>query len=156
MTRAGIPVPPGFVVLAPAFTRFLEETDVDVEVDHQLHRVNVKEMESVEEASEVLRGLIHKKKMPKDLTEEIGSAFQKLKAPLVAVRSSATAEDGSFASWAGELESYLNTTKEKLFLHVQKCWSSLFTPRAIFYRFEKGLHRQNHIDFFIGTGWRSI
>lgn len=52
----------------------------------------------------------------------------------------ATAEDSSVASWAGELETYLNTTKDTLLDNVKKCWSSLFTPRAIFYRFERELH----------------
>jgi len=58
----------------------------------------------------------------------------------VAVRSSATAEDSSSAAWAGQLDSFLNTTEKTLLANVQKCWASLFTPRAIFYRFEKGLH----------------
>jgi len=58
---------------------------------------------------------------------------------LVAVRSSATAEDSSTASWAGELDTYLNTTEKNLIGRVKDCWSSLFTARAIFYRFEKGL-----------------
>ncbi|MEI6588262.1 MAG: PEP/pyruvate-binding domain-containing protein, partial [Candidatus Moraniibacteriota bacterium] len=54
----------------------------------------------------------------------------------------ATAEDGAQAAWAGQLESYLNTTQKTLLENVQKCWASLFTPRAIFYRFEKKLHNQ--------------
>lgn len=61
---------------------------------------------------------------------------------LVAVRSSATAEDSKTASWAGELETYLNVTESRLLGAVKKCWSSLFTPRAIFYRFEKKLHKK--------------
>lgn len=60
---------------------------------------------------------------------------------LVAVRSSATAEDSSQAFWAGELETYLNVTKKNLVGMVKKCWASLFTPRAIVYRNEKGLHK---------------
>ena len=57
-------------------------------------------------------------------------------------RSSATAEDSASAAWAGQLESYLNITEENLLENVKKCWASLFTPRAIFYRFEKDLHKQ--------------
>lgn len=79
--------------------------------------------------------------MPKDIGREIMRSFAALKAPLVAVRSSATAEDSSVASWAGELESFLNVKKSQILKYVQECWSSLFTPRAIFYRFEKRLHR---------------
>ena len=56
------------------------------------------------------------------------------------MRSSATAEDSASAAWAGQLDTFLNTTEENLLANVQKCWASLFTPRAIFYRFEKGLH----------------
>ena len=57
----------------------------------------------------------------------------------VAVRSSATAEDSKIDSWAGELESYLNTTKENLIENIKKCWASLYAPRALFYRTKRGL-----------------
>ncbi len=142
MTQAGIPVPPGYVVLAGAFERFLEETDLDVEVDSILHKVNHKEIHTVEDASEKLKALILKARMPKDINQAILKAFGILNAKLVAVRSSATAEDSSSAAWAGQLDTYLNTTKANLLKNVQRCWASLFTPRAIFYRFEKNLHKQ--------------
>jgi pyruvate,water dikinase len=57
----------------------------------------------------------------------------------VAVRSSATAEDGADHAWAGQLDSYLNTKKEDLLKNVRRCFASLFTPRAIFYRLESKL-----------------
>ena len=79
--------------------------------------------------------------MPKDISDEILKEYRKQRLDLVAVRSSATAEDSSSASWAGELESYLNTTEKTLLQNVKKCWASLFTPRAIFYRIEKGLSK---------------
>jgi pyruvate,water dikinase len=138
MTGAKINVPPGFVVTAGAFENFLADTDIDVEIDAVLRKVNPKDMESVEEASEVLRQLVRGAKMSKDLEKEILENFRKLKAPLVAVRSSATAEDSKIDSWAGELESYLNTTEKTLLQNVKNCWASLFTPRAIFYRLERG------------------
>jgi pyruvate,water dikinase len=139
MTSAGIPVPPGFVVLASAFNRFLEETDLTQEVQAILNKINYKDINAVDGASVKIRDLILKAAMPKDLQQGIVIDFKKLKAPFVAVRSSATAEDSSSASWAGELETYLNTTEKTLLLNVKKCWSSLFTPRAIFYRHEKKL-----------------
>src|SRR3989338_8858866 len=71
---------------------------------------------------------------------EIFKSFKRLGAKYVAVRSSATSEDSASAAWAGQLESYLNTTEKNLLENVKKCWASLFTPRAIFYRFEKNLH----------------
>ncbi len=140
MTAAGIPVPPGFVVLAESFDQFLIETDLGPDIEAILKRVKHHNVASVEEASVEIRDLIHDQKVPKDIATEIVSSFKKLKAPLVAVRSSATAEDSSEASWAGELESYLNVTSKNVVETVKKCWSSLFTPRAIFYRREKKLH----------------
>lgn len=142
MTRAGIPVPPGFVILANAFEHFLEETDLNVEIDAILHSVDHREMHMVENASEKTQALILGAKMPEDIATEVKKFYKKLGAQYVAVRSSATAEDSASAAWAGQLDSFLNTTEEVLLTNVQKCWASLFTPRAIFYRFEKDLHKQ--------------
>ncbi len=157
MSNAKIPVPPGFVVLAGAFDRFLEETDLNAEIKARLAEVNPEDTNSVDKASNVIRDTIHDHEMPKDLEKEILEAYDKLNtSPLaspkrrgemfVAVRSSATAEDGAVASWAGELETYLNTTRENVAERVKNCWSSLFTPRAIFYRHEKKL-----IDHYVSV-----
>ncbi|OGB74553.1 hypothetical protein A2V68_03050 [candidate division Kazan bacterium RBG_13_50_9] len=141
MTDAGIPVPPGFVVLADAFEHLIKKTDINVEIDSLLSRVRHEDINSVEKASSQIRDLIADAQFPEDIAKEVESHFKKLGAKFVAVRSSATAEDSSVASWAGELESYLNIDKNNLLEAVKKCWSSLFTPRAIFYRFEKKLHK---------------
>lgn len=140
MTQAKIPVPRGFVILASAFDKFLEETDLGIEIEAKLRKVNLKDINSVERVSNEIMDLILDTEFPKDIAKEIQKEFSNLKARYVAVRSSATAEDLSVASWAGELESYLNTTKGNLLENVKKCWASLFTPRAIFYRFEKRLN----------------
>ncbi|MCF7860295.1 hypothetical protein K9M09_01615 [Patescibacteria group bacterium] len=137
MTKAKIPVPPGFVILADAFDRFLDKTDLRQELEALLKKVNYKDINSVEGFSVKIRSLIDSATVPVDLNKEIVTAFKKLKTPFVAVRSSATAEDSSSASWAGELETYLNTTDKTLLKNVKLCWSSLFTPRAVFYRHEK-------------------
>ncbi len=140
MTSAGIPVPPGFVVLAGSFEQFLRENQIEADIDSILSKVNQKDTNSVDGASAEIQSIILNSKMPADIETEILKHFAELDAEYVAVRSSATAEDGSSASWAGELESYLNTTKENLLDNVKKCWASLFTPRAIFYRIEKNMH----------------
>ena len=142
MTQAGIPVPPGFVILASAFERFLGETNLNTEIDTVLHSVDQREMSTVENASERIQALILNATMPEDIAATIQECYAKLDAQFVAVRSSATAEDSAGAAWAGQLDSYLNTTEDTLLANVQKCWASLFTPRAIFYRFEKELHTQ--------------
>jgi pyruvate, water dikinase len=139
MTQAGIQVPPGFVVLADTFERFVEEAGIVDDIQAELNRVNYKDTNSIDRASNVIRDIVRKSEVPQDINEAITKSFQKLGAKFVAVRSSATAEDSKTASWAGELETYLFVTKSNLLEQVKTCWSSLFTPRAIFYRHEKKL-----------------
>ncbi len=140
MTNAKIPVPPGFVVLASSFDQFLKESKLDSKIEDILKKLKHTDVASVDRASNRIRKLILDADFPKDIGTEVMKQFTVLHAPLVAVRSSATAEDSSTASWAGELESYLNVKKDGVLDSVKLCWSSLFTPRAIFYRFEKKLH----------------
>ncbi len=140
MTQAGIEVPPGFVITAQAFEYFLKDTKLDAKINELLSRVQIEDMSSVEFASEAIQSLILEASIPQSIVSQTLKSFHELGSPFVAVRSSATAEDGAAAAWAGQLDSFLNTTEETLLLNVQKCWASLFTPRAIFYRFEKELH----------------
>jgi len=142
MMKANILVPPGFVVLTSAFEKFLEEAGLNVEIDSILNSINYKEIHAIENAAEKIKAFILQAEMPLNITLEIQDFFKNLNSKYVAVRSSATAEDSASAAWAGQLESYLNTTEENLLENVKKCWASLFTPRAIFYRFEKNLHKQ--------------
>ncbi len=140
MIQANIPVPDGFVVLSTTFDTFLQETDLTQEIASILETVDHKEIHTVENASEKIQGLIKSVVMPENIAKEIKEQFKHLDAKYVAVRSSATAEDGQDHAWAGQLDSFLNTTEKDLLEKVQRCWASLFTPRAIFYRFEKGLY----------------
>src|SRR3989338_8137388 len=78
LANAGIPVPPGFVVLASAFDRFLEETGLNVEIVARLEQVNIKDTNSIDKASAVIRDSIHDHAMPKDLEQEIMKAYVKL------------------------------------------------------------------------------
>ena len=142
MTQAGFLVPHGFVILANAFEKFLDETDLNIEIDSILDSVNHKEIHTVEDASEKIKALILSAEIPQKIIAETQKFFKNLDSKYVAVRSSATAEDSASAAWAGQLESYLNTTEGNLLENVKRCWASLFTPRAIFYRFEKDLHKQ--------------
>ncbi|MFH1543603.1 MAG: PEP/pyruvate-binding domain-containing protein [Patescibacteria group bacterium] len=139
MTRVEIPVPSGFVVLTEAFNKFLIEENLREEIKKQLSMVDPECIESVTKASSTLRNIIHNKQVSKKLRDEIYGAYDKLDAKFVAVRSSATTEDSSTASWAGELETFLNVARSNVIDKLKECWSSLFTPRAILYRFEKGL-----------------
>lgn len=139
MTAAGIPVPPGFIVLAKTYADFFAKTGVQAEITAQLDRVNTEDINSVDRASNVIRDILRDTPMPADLEQELFEAFASLECTYVAVRSSATAEDSDIASWAGELDTFLYVTRDKLLDAVKECWMSLFTPRAIVYRFEKKL-----------------
>jgi phosphoenolpyruvate synthase/pyruvate phosphate dikinase len=116
---------------------------LNVEINSILEAVDHENIHTVEKASEEIRSLILKAGMPKDISAEINIFFKKLGSSHVAIRSSATTEDSAGAAWAGQLESYLNTTEESLLENVKKCWASLFTPRAIFYRLENDLIKNN-------------
>ena len=143
LTKAGFHVPEGFVVTASAFEEYLKETDVNVEIRARLNKINLKDIESVEESSGIIMDLVMNKIMPKSMQQEILKEFKKLKVKYVAVRSSATAEDSKIDSWAGELETYLNTTEKMILKNVKKCWASLYTPRALFYRIERKMRRKS-------------
>jgi phosphohistidine swiveling domain-containing protein len=141
MTKAGILVPGGFVVLSGVFDEFLKKTDLNVEIDAELNKVDTRKLHTVEGASEKIQGLIMNAEMSSGIAKEIKKGFKKLDSKFVAVRSSATSEDGVSAAWAGQLDSFLNTTENKLLNNIKRCWASLFTPRAIFYRFEQKLNK---------------
>lgn len=142
MTKAGLPVPSGFVILSTAFEKFFEKANLKTNIDSVLNFVNPKNIDDIEKDSKKIQTFIIKSEIPKDITEEITQSFKKLFSRYVAVRSSATVEDSAADAWAGQLETYLNTNKNTLLENVKKCWASLFTPRAISYRFEKGLQNK--------------
>jgi pyruvate,water dikinase len=158
MIKAGIPVPPGFAITAYAYKKFIEETKI-VQKIYDIIKETVKEQSNPEqyrEASKKIRKLIEATPMPKEMEDAIKSAYRELCKRLntnevfVAVRSSATAEDLPDASFAGQQETYLNVKGENELLEkTVKCWSSLFTPRAIFYRDEK---KFAHEKVFISVG----
>ncbi|HVO77859.1 MAG TPA: phosphoenolpyruvate synthase, partial [Methanomassiliicoccales archaeon] len=144
LTSAGFNVPGGFVLTTAAYDNFLEENGLVPKVEAAMKKVDVKSETSLQEISVGIRREFDEGEMPEDLRQEILKEFHHLfegkrKAGLVAVRSSATAEDLPTASFAGQQETYLNVSDpDDLIDKVKKCWSSLFTPRAIAYRDSKG------------------
>ncbi|MEM0043086.1 MAG: phosphoenolpyruvate synthase [Thermofilaceae archaeon] len=151
MINAGIPVPPGFAITAYAYKRFIEETGIAQKIYDILDETitDPRNPAQYEEASKKIRKLIESTPIPKEIRDAIVEAYRELSKKIgvkdvyVAVRSSATAEDLPGASFAGQQETYLNVRGEDDLLEsVRKCWSSLFTPRAIFYRTEKGFRHE--------------
>jgi len=138
MVHAGIPVPDGFVVTAKAYFDFLNKTSIKKKILTELSDLDVDDSEKLVKASEHIKTAILEAEMPKDLAEEIKKYYLELCGEtdkLVAVRSSATAEDLPDASFAGQQSSFLEVKGARSVVnHVQKCWASLFEARAIFYR----------------------
>lgn len=139
MTRAGLPVPPGFVVLAGAYSATLQEAQIRDEIASTLSTLDVNDSTALEEAAARLQRRIGSVELPERLRNEIAGAYQGLVADgrgdLVAVRSSATMEDTKEASFAGMNRSFLNVRgADELLERVKDVWASLFSPRVMFYR----------------------
>jgi len=158
MINSGLPVPPGFAVTAFSYERYIQEKKIAEQIYKIIKETvtNPNDPKQYDVASKKIRELIENTPMPKDIEDAIRSAYRdlnkrlELKNTFVAVRSSATAEDLPDASFAGQQETYLNVKgADDLIDKVRKCWSSLFTPRAIFYRNEKGFP---HEKVFISVG----
>jgi len=112
MTKADIPVPSGFVILTSAFNNFLEETGLLVKINNELNQTNYNKFELIDATSSKIQNWIIREQMPRAIRQDIEQEFKVLKAKFVAVRSSATSEDSPTDSWAGQLESYLNTSEK--------------------------------------------
>lgn len=143
MVNFDIPVPPGFVVTSQAYFDFLEKNKLVWKIKQLLSYLNPDDPSSFSEASTKVQKLIVKGEMDQDLAKEIIDNYLKLggvlNQALVAIRSSATAEDLPTASFAGQQKTFLNVKGEANVVEkVKECWASLFEPRAIFYRQEKG------------------
>ncbi len=141
MASIGLPVPKAFVVTAQAFRRFLIETGLETKIFASYEQLDVENNEALEKAADGAKTMVIKAKMPVFIKDEIRKAYKKLSTDdmIVAVRSSATAEDLPDASFAGQQETYLNIKGETALLEaVQKCWASLYGARAIYYRAKQG------------------
>jgi pyruvate,water dikinase len=146
MTKAGFPVPNGFAVTVEAYDQFLDYNKLSAFINEVLKSIDVNNPDELSRVSETIQKEIRKAHIPDSVAKSIFDTYKKLSGkrftnPLVAVRSSATAEDLPDASFAGQQASFMNIKGEaNLVDTVRKCWASLFTARAIFYR------EQNNID----------
>lgn len=164
MVNASLPVPYGFIITAQAYFDFIEKAGIKNRIMSLLSKINCENSEELNQASKHIGEMIIASELPKNLVREIISFYDNLeikenkyfnsnssilksglskikslyKVPLVAVRSSATAEDLPTASFAGQQDTYLNIKGEAFLLKkVKECYASLFTPRAIYYRNEQ-------------------
>jgi pyruvate,water dikinase len=141
MSSIGLPVPGGFVVTSHAFRQFLIETGLEQPLFEDLEKLDVDDNRALEQAAKKAKSAVMKAKMPTEIRNRIKEAYGRLDSGnmVVAVRSSATAEDLPDASFAGQQETFLNIRGERDLLEaVQKCWASLYGARAIYYRAKQG------------------
>jgi pyruvate,water dikinase len=148
LTNLEIPVPPGFIVTTQSYFQFLNESGLRTKISEILKKLDPEDSKKLEKSATRIKELITNASMPKQIAVDIKEAYAKL-GGLVAVRSSATAEDLPEASFAGQQRTFLNIQgEEEVVAAVQGCWASLFEPRAIFYRAQHGL---NHIKVGIAV-----
>lgn len=139
MTKANIPVPPGFVVSVDAYFEFLKESDILGEVQTLLDSLDIEDTKQLQRVSTVIKQMFMDSSIMPELALKIKEAYKQLGEGLVAVRSSATAEDLPEASFAGQQSTYLNIEgPDEVVDAVLRCWASLFEPRAIYYRVQQG------------------
>lgn len=141
MIRAGLPVPPGFIVTSDAFQMFLAEDHGLETLQQAVSGLDVHNASMLKRAETIIDDFILRKPLPAPLVEAVSAAYNSLGTdPTAAIRSSAISEDGDDASFAGQQESFLNVTGiDAVVRHVQRSWASFFTARALFYRAQKGI-----------------
>jgi pyruvate, water dikinase len=143
LTRAGIDVPPGFVVRTEAFEHFIQALEREAPVRARLQGLDANDLDAVTAVSRELRARLEAAELPADLKSQILAAHAALgspgQAPIVAVRSSATTEDASDASFAGLQDTYLWVKDPQDMLHkIRSCWASLYSVESVTYRLRYG------------------
>jgi len=144
LTRANIPVPPGFVVRTAAFERFLGALEKEEPIRAEVEALESDQTEKILALSQRLRSRIESTPLPDDVNLQILAAYSELcgvgSNPPLAVRSSATTEDAADASFAGLQDTYLWTIGAEATLRcVRSCWASLYSLPSISYRRKRGM-----------------
>ncbi len=141
LTQNGVAVPPGFCVIAGAYRDFIRISGLNASIENIIRNIDFENTDDLSDKCGEIRKLIMEAPFPKEIEKEVKEAYVQLaqKTGLenvqVAVRSSATAEDLPDASFAGQQDTYLHIRgAEEVLKHVQRCWASLWTARATYYR----------------------
>ena len=152
----GIAIPNGFAVTAEAYRLFRKENNLEQPLQELLMSLDTKDYSNLSSIGEKARNLILSATIPEETRAEIEVAYQSLGEQCgtrnldVAVRSSATSEDLPTASFAGRMESFLNINgTQQLLEAIRRCYASLFTDRAIKYRYDMDFAK---LDIAISVG----
>ncbi|UOK44287.1 phosphoenolpyruvate synthase [Bacillus tropicus] len=141
----GIEVPEGFCVTTVGYEKAIEQNENLQTLLQQLTKLKLEDRAQIGEMSKEIREVIMAVQIPSDVVEAVAHYLSRFgNEHAYAVRSSATAEDLPYASFAGQQDTYLNIIgKEAILQHVRKCWASLFTERTVIYRMQNGFeHNQ--------------
>ncbi|PEF43048.1 phosphoenolpyruvate synthase [Bacillus anthracis] len=144
-TIQGIEVPEGFCVTTVGYEKAIKQNENIQTLLQQLTKLKLEDRAQIGEMSKEIREVIMAVQIPSDVVEAVAHYLSRFgNEHAYAVRSSATAEDLPYASFAGQQDTYLNIIgKEAILQHVRKCWASLFTERAVMYRMQNGFeHNQ--------------
>src|SRR5215207_2312495 len=137
LIRAGLPVPSGFCVTTTAYDLVARDAELDATLD-ALAETSADDMPRLAELAATARANMLSARIPDTLVQSVATAYKELEGGTsvpVAVRSSATAEDLPYASFAGQQDTYLNVVgSEAVIDAVRRCWASLWTDRAVSYR----------------------
>ncbi|MGE7884802.1 phosphoenolpyruvate synthase [Bacillus sp. NPDC094077] len=138
----GIQVPEGFCVTTGGYEKAIEQNEAFQALLNQLTRLKIEDRDQIGEISKKIRETIMEVEIPSDVAEVVARYLSRFgNEHAYAVRSSATAEDLPYASFAGQQDTYLNIIgKEAILQHVRKCWASLFTDRAVIYRIQNSFN----------------
>lgn len=143
LMQANFPIPPGFILTTLAYREFLKVHQLEPVIQKFLQQVNLKDPGTLELVSDQIRARFDALAMPNAIADELRQRYVELGCLPVAVRSSATAEDLPEFSFAGQQDTFLNVSGEDdLIQAVVRCWSSLWTARAIGYRARNGMITQ--------------
>ncbi|WP_430487768.1 phosphoenolpyruvate synthase [Priestia flexa] len=152
LSKAGFPVPGGFCITTHAYKQFIATSpEMDTMFD-ELNQLDTNDLEHLRAVGERIRTHLEQIEMPVELKKEIIHAWKAVgEQHAYAIRSSATAEDLPTASFAGQQDTYLNIKgEENVIEHIQRCWASLFTDRAISYRAKNNFnHREVHLSVVV-------
>lgn len=142
LARAGIAVPPGFVVKTAAFERFLSAAERAAPIRARVAALDADNLPEVTALSQQLRARIDAAPLPAEIAGAIERAYRRLneaRQAAVAVRSSATTEDAADASFAGLQDTYLWVRSlEQCLAKVRSCWGSLYSVESMIYRRRHG------------------
>lgn len=160
LANKGIQIPNGIATTSDAYFYFLKESGLDNKIREKINNIDTNNLRKLSKVSQEIRDLIIKTPFPKDLEEEISRAYlelsksEKINNLVVAVRSSATAEDLPDASFAGQQDTYLNISGVKnVLISTKKCIASLFNDRAIVYRKD---NKYDHTDVALSVGIQQL